>query len=118
MNPYGPYLHGIPGLIAVFAAFPKRRMARLVLLSVAAGIYWLILPRFVDWAYTHPFNASDGGPRAFVAMFGWLIGLVTLILPIYLAIRFSMWSLKKVRNRKQHNHTPEPIVAKRAKGSV
>jgi len=96
MNPYSLYLYSIPSFFAVISAFPKHRVSRLIFILIATGIYWYILPKYVDWAYTHPFNPNDGGPRAFSALFGWLVGLVTLILPIHFGIVFAKWGIKKI----------------------
>jgi hypothetical protein len=101
MNPYAPYLFCIPSVIAVIAVFPRKRIARWSLLAAAAGIYWCILPRFVTWAYAHPFDPNDGGPKAFSAVFGWLIGLITLILPIYLSAISVRWVISRTKERRR-----------------
>jgi len=101
MNPYSLYLYSIPSFFAVISTFPKHRVSRLIFILIAAGIYWYILPKYVDWAYTHPLNPNDGGPRSFSALFGWLVGLVTLILPIHFGIVFGKWGMKKIITKKK-----------------
>ena len=58
-------------------------LAQLLLLSCAAIIFHIFIVRYVYWAYEHPFNPSDGGPKVFASLFGWLAGLFWPILPFY-----------------------------------
>jgi len=101
MNPYTAWLYVPAVTLAVIAIFPRRRIIRFSILAVAAIGYWIVIPMYVDWAYTHPFDPDDGGPRTFASLFGWLAGLVSLILPIYLAgrlIRFGALKLRQIRS--------------------
>jgi hypothetical protein len=95
MNPFTPYLYGIPGLISIVSAIPKHRKVRVMLIIIANAIYWMILPKSVQWAYTHPFNPNDGAALSFSALFGGLIGLITLVLPLHFGTKFMMWILRK-----------------------
>lgn len=99
MNPYMPYLYCIPGFIAIMSAFPKRRILRILFIIIAAGIYWAILPKYVSWAYTHPFNPNDGAALSFAALFGWLVGLIILILPLHFGTRLIIWGYTKKINK-------------------
>jgi len=83
MNPYSPWLYGVPAAIAILAAIPRRRAIRYGALALATLIYWIVLQQYVTWAFDHPFNPADGGPKVFAALFGWAAGLLTLILPVY-----------------------------------
>jgi hypothetical protein len=100
MNPFAIYMIGIPIVLSAIASILKRRIAKWILLVMATSTYWVLLVQYVDWSYTHPFNPNDGGPRAFSAVFGWLIGVVTVILPTYLISKFlqCFWH-KKHRRR-------------------
>jgi len=95
MNTYNLYLYLIPCGIAVAGAFPKDKKIRILCLVIATAVYWYFLQKSVDWAYTHPFNPNDGGARSFSAVLGWLIGLVTIILPSH----FVSWFLVKRFNK-------------------
>ena len=74
---------------------------RLYILLSAAFACWLLEIHYVDWSYTHPFDPSDGGPRAFVALFGWAAALIYPILPTFVIISLSrvlfMWYLRRAR---------------------
>ena len=100
MNPFTLYLYGIPSLVAIVSAIPTHRNVRVILIIIATAIYWIILPKSVQWAYTHPFNPNDGAALSFSALFGGLIGLITLVLPLHFVTRFMMWILKKQISRK------------------
>ncbi len=99
MNPYLPYLYCVPGIISIMSAFPKKRFVRIVFIASAAGIYWLLLLKYVSWAYTHPFNPDDGAAHAFSAVFGGLIGLLLLVLPLHFGTRFVVWSYRRKVNK-------------------
>ena len=74
---------------------------------IATAIYWIILPKSVQWAYTHPFNPNDGAALSFSALFGGLIGLITLVLPLHFVTKFIMWILKKRISRKYKRNLNE-----------
>jgi hypothetical protein len=59
------------------------------------AIHWMLLPKSVQWAYTHPFNPNDVAALSFSALFGGSIGLITLILPLHFETKFMIWILKK-----------------------
>lgn len=111
MNPYMPFLLGIPGAIAIAAVFPRRRIVRWSLVAGACLVYWAIIPQAVDWAYTHPvINTKDGGARAFSACFGWLFGFVTLVLPMYLFTCFVQWVVRKLRKQSPTKLSSVPLT--------
>lgn len=95
MNPYALYLYALPGVLAIASAFPQKRLVRFLLLVSAAGIYWLVLPNYVDWGYTHPFEPNDGAARSFALLFGGLIGLIVFVLPLHLGSMLLIWLYKK-----------------------
>ena len=66
-------------------------------LALATIVYGYLLCCFVDWAFTHPFNPADSGPRAFAAGFGWIPGLLFVVLPFYWLARGLRFTLKKSR---------------------
>ncbi len=100
MNPYTVALDVAPGILAVAAALLNQRVLRIAVLAFASLCYWAILVRSVDWAYSNPVNASDGGPKAFASVFGWAIGLISPILPVYFAVRGVRYWMNAVRTRK------------------
>lgn len=97
MNPYEIPLIAVPAAITIFASFVKTRWIRRGLLLVATAVFWFILQLLVDWAYSHPFDPDDGGPRAFAFLFGWLFGIILVITPVYWASRGiqSVWLKSK-----------------------
>jgi hypothetical protein len=100
MNPYFHNLYLIPGCIAFLSAFLTNKIIRFISIIISTIVFWYLLQKSVDWAYTHPeIEPNDGGPRSFAALFGWLIGLITVILPIHFIARFM---LKKVKKRIKH----------------
>jgi len=66
-----------------------RWLNRIYILLSAAFVCWLLEIHLVDWAYTHPFDPNDGGPRAFAAIFGWLAALIYPILPAFILVSLS-----------------------------
>ncbi len=83
----------VPSLISCFATWMPRRVIRLCFLLMAAIIFEVFLLFYVDWAYTHSFNASDGAARSFALLFGWLIGLVIIVIPVYWLTKLLKWAL-------------------------
>lgn len=70
MNPYLIAIIVIPAFLSGIAGLIKRPIVKLTLLILATVIYWAILQKYVDWAYTHPFNPKDGGARTFAYLVG------------------------------------------------
>jgi hypothetical protein len=91
MNPYTIVMVGIPIILSIIASLSKRRLIKWILLIFATAIYWILLVQYVDWSYTHPFNPDDGGPRSMAATFGWLIGIVIVIIPTYFITKVIKW---------------------------
>ena len=90
-NPYEAPILAL-GLVAGIAAGlipghqPVRWLNRMyILLSSSCGC-WLLMMLCTDWAYTHPFDPNDGGPRIFSALFGWAAALVYPILPTFFIV--------------------------------
>jgi len=98
MNPYLIPLYGVPALITIAASLSKNKFLRWGLLALAIIIFWGILQFCVIWAYTHPFNSDDGGPRTFALFFGWVFGLIAVIIPTYSISKGIQWLVR--RNRK------------------
>ena len=98
MNPFMLPLVAVPAAITIYASIVKRRWARLGLLLVATVIFWVILQLAVDWAFSHPFDPNDGGPRAFAFLFGWLFGLVLVITPVYWTSKGIQWIRSRSRS--------------------
>ena len=98
MNPFMLPLVVVPAAITVYASFVKRRWARLGWLLVATAVFWVILQLAVDWAFSHPFDPNDGGPRAFAFLFGWLFGLVLVITPVYWISKGIQWIRSRSRS--------------------
>lgn len=83
MNPFAPWMIGLPALLSVAASMTAKRPIKWALLILATFVYWFILQKYVDWAFNHPFNPNDGGPRATAYLVGWLVGLMTVVIPAY-----------------------------------
>ncbi len=98
MNPYLITMIGIPALLSGSASFIKKPIIKWILLVIATVVFWAILQKYVDWAYTHPFNPNDGGPRTFAYLFGWVYGLIIVIIPTYWISKVIQWLVKK-RNK-------------------
>jgi hypothetical protein len=64
-------------------SFLLRPLAQLLIVALGAFLCWRIALLSVDWAYRHPFNPNDGGAKTFVYLFGWVFGIVILILPSF-----------------------------------
>jgi len=93
-NPYETPILALGLLAGIVAGFiPGTQILawlnRLYILLSAAFVCWLLEIHYVDWAYTHPFNPNDGGPRAFVALFGWVAALIYPIVPTFIIISLS-----------------------------
>ena len=91
MNPFEIPLVVLPAVITIYASFVRRRWVRLSLLLVATVVFWVMLQLTVDWAYSHPFDPDDGGPRTFAFLLGWLLGLVLVITPVYWTSKGIQW---------------------------
>lgn len=87
-NPYTARLLVPTVLLSVVAAFVDRAMVRIALLALATLTYWAALQSYVEWSFNHPFNPDDGGPKAFAFLFGWMAGLLLLVLPTYGLVRY------------------------------
>ena len=97
MNPFTIPLFVVPAAITIYASLVKRRWIRFGLLLVASAVFWFVLPMHVHWTFSHPFNPNDGGPKAFAIVFGWLIGLVLVVTPVYWTSRVIQWIWSKIR---------------------
>jgi len=96
VNPYTIPLIVVPAAITIYASVVRRRWVRISLLLVATVVFWLVLQPHVHWTFSHPFNPSDGGPKAFALLFGWVFGLVFVITPVYLVSR----AIRRIRQRR------------------
>ncbi|MCS3810276.1 hypothetical protein [Xanthomonas sp. 4461] len=87
-NPYDlPWL--IVGIATGVFSGLLRSVARLrlliqaLVLALGTLLCWRLTMLSVAWAYEHPFNPSDGAAKAVAYLFGWIFGLVFLILPSF-----------------------------------
>ncbi|MEA9566745.1 MULTISPECIES: hypothetical protein [Xanthomonas] len=87
-NPYDlPWL--IVGIATGIFSGSLRSVARFRLLSqvlvlcLGTLLCWRLTTLSVAWAYEHPFNPNDGAARSIAYLFGWIFGLVFLILPSF-----------------------------------
>ena len=83
MNPSTIPLFAIPAGITIAASLFKNRAGKWILPVVATVIFWGILQPSVHWAYMHPFNPNDGGPKTFALLFGWAYGLIMVVVPTF-----------------------------------
>lgn len=97
MNPYKPFLYIVPIIFSILAGLSKTKKIQLCFVGIATLFYWGILQFYVEYSYNHPFNPNDGGPKTFALLFGWLLGLCLLILPIYYC---TLGVKRLIQNRK------------------
>lgn len=97
MNPYAIPLYAAPALITIAASLLKNRLWKWILLFLAILAYWGLLQPYVQWAYSHPFNPNDGGPKVFALLFGWAYGLILVVIPTYWISKGVQWLAKKMR---------------------
>jgi hypothetical protein len=83
MNPYTIPLIAVPAGITLYASFRNNKWIRRGLLFAATVVFWVIANIHVDWTFTHPFNPDDGGPRMGALVFGWAVGLILIVMPLY-----------------------------------
>ena len=100
VNPYWLPTYVPAAVLALVAGVLPMRpryymLLQFVLLVAAAIIFHVFVVRSVVWAYQHPFNPSDGAPRVFASLFGWLVGLVWPILPTYAVARLWRWLITR-----------------------
>jgi len=105
MNPYLLPLIAIPALITIFASLQKRKWLRRILLLVAAVAFWAIRLPHVEWAYAHPFNPHDGGPRLVALCLGWAYGLVLVVVPVYWISRGAQSIVRKMKTKPEQTWT-------------
>lgn len=84
-------------LITTTASLLNNKLWKWVFLLLAILTYWGILQLSVQWAYSHPFNPDDGGPKVFALLFGWAFGLVIVVIPTYWLSKGIQWLVKKKR---------------------
>jgi len=90
-NPYQTPIYALGLLAGIVAGLipgnhPVRWLNRLyVMLSASCGC-WLLFMLYTDWAYTHPFDPNDGGPRVFSALLGWAAALAYPIVPAFFLV--------------------------------
>jgi len=99
MNPYSIPLIIVPLGITVAASLTRKKLWKWSLLLFAVAVFWGILQPSVDWAFSHPFNPNDGAPKTFAFLFGWVYGLVLVIIPTYWISRGIQCIFRK-KNRK------------------
>ena len=90
-NPFEAPILAIGLLAGIIAGLipgkqPIRWLNRIYILLSGAFLAWGLEIYFVDWAYTHPFDPNDGGPRTVVALLGWIVALINPILPTFAAV--------------------------------
>jgi len=83
--------------------FPFRPLAQLLIVAVGTFLCWRIALWSVDWAYRHPFNPNDGGAKTFVYLFGWVFGIVILILPSFACTALARIALNRRKERSNAN---------------
>ena len=82
--------------MSIAASCFRKRVLRYYVLLVATVTFWGILQSRVGWAFSHPFNPNDGGPRTFAFLFGWLFGIVVFVAPSYWASKgIQCWIRKR-----------------------
>ena len=84
-------------LITIAASLLKNGLWKWMLLLLAILTYWGFLQPFVQWAYSHPFNPNDGGPKVFALLFGWAYGLILVVIPTYWISKGIQWLVRKKR---------------------
>ena len=97
MNPYVIPEYAIPALLTVAASLLKNKLCKWALLLLAILVFWGILQPSVHWAYSHPFNPNDGGPKTFALLFGWAYGLILVVIPTYWISKGIQWLVRKTR---------------------
>ncbi|MBO9795079.1 hypothetical protein, partial [Xanthomonas phaseoli] len=60
-----------------------RLLIQMLVLALGTLLCWRLTSLSVAWSYEHPFNPNDGAARAVAHLFGWIVGLVFLILPSF-----------------------------------
>jgi hypothetical protein len=98
-NPYSLYLYGISGILAIIAGLINKTKLRLILIFISMCSYWFFLQKYVAWSYSHPFNPSDGAAMVFASVFGWLIGLLFYIIPIWGITNLTNQAFRCIRAR-------------------
>lgn len=83
MNPYSIPQFLLTALLALAASFQSRRLWKWLLLLSAVLTFWAFLQPAVHWAFSHPFNPNDGAAKVSALLFGWAVGLVAVVLPVY-----------------------------------
>ena len=78
---------------------PIRWLNRIYILLSSSCACWLLIMLHVDWAYTHPFDPNDGGPRTFSALFGWAAALAYPILPVFTATSLLRMLFSRIKRR-------------------
>ena len=103
LNPYSIPQFLLSALLALAASFQPRRSWKWLLLFSAVLTFWAFLQPAVHWAYSHPFNPSDGAAKASALLFGWAVGLIGVVLPVYWISRGAQALAQK---RKRNKGTP------------
>jgi len=85
------------GLLRSAARFSL--LIQVLVLAFGTLLCWRLTTLSVAWAYQHPFNPNDGAARSVAYLFGWIFGLVCLILPSF-AITLLARTLYMRRNRR------------------
>lgn len=106
VNPYTIPLMVVPAAITIYAAFVPRRWVRISLLLAATVVFWFVLPLHVHWTYSHPFDPNDGGPKAFALVFGWVVGLVFVVIPVYVVSRATRWIGQRLHKKFRVGRAP------------
>jgi hypothetical protein len=106
-NPFFWQTYGISALMAFIAGIiPSSRRSkifRVILLCIAVLIFSYFIRQYVDWAYDHPVNPSDGAAKTLSVLFGWLIGLVWPIVPSFFLARGLVWCFRKFQKKPPSN---------------
>jgi hypothetical protein len=86
-------------LAALLPARKRKRLARAAVFALGTFLCWRITLSWVEWAFAHPFNPDDGAAKTFVYLFGWLPGLVILILPSFALVLLVRFVHERQRRR-------------------
>ncbi len=75
----------IPGLLALWAAFFKRRLPCVLLLALAVVVFATFFPGYVEWFGRQQHASPEAAARAqgIAARWGWLFGLGFVVLPAF-----------------------------------
>lgn len=110
VNPHNfPMFTGAAVLALVAGLLPAKpqryAVAQGVLILGAVVWFWFHLQRAVEWTFDRSMDASDGGPKTFAYVFGWVFALIYPVLPVWACTRLLRRVCLRCRRR------PDPAKA-------